>query len=279
MSWGNGPISDGTGKLVNFDTWGDLIDYVKQPHPPDVYQQHSNEYGKNWAGTNTLDEAIDIAVKGWEDGIKDARPIADALIDKLTDMVEVPVIHYDVEGIDFDMARVNRGEPECWYRFEETLQDDMNSAVVSIVVNGAATCTVDAKVIIRRGAVIVALIELLEFAGRKVSVTYEWTCHSDITFRTTVKTPSQPLDLSRLMFACAHPSMLRRLMFKALEMNPREHRAVGSGYSTPTESNEKDRGNIYFKKMHTPEHEKWNKNPEKFILEQLKAQGVHIKES
>ena len=271
------PINDGTGKLFEFNSWGSLLDYLKTPLPSDAYRTSSRDGDYEFTGTKSYDQAIDIANTGWVDGVKDAKQLADTLINKVMDKVSVPVIHYDVEGIDYDMSLVNRGIPECWYRFEEHIMDNDGDNVVTIVVNGSASCGIDKGDITKRGAVIVALIELLEYSHRKVAVVHDMSYHSDITFRTIIKTPEQPLDLARLMFACAHPSMLRRLMFRALELNPVQHRNVGASYSMPTESALNQRGDIYFPIMHYVENEKWHKNPEAFIIEQLTKQGIEVK--
>jgi len=272
-------VDNGTGKLFEFNSWGDMLEYVKQPLGDDAYRRESREHlGDDWSGTKNYPTALTMAVDGWSDKVKDAKQLADALVNKVMARITVPVIHFDVEGIDFDMSRVNRGEPECWYRFEEHIQENDGDNVVTIVVNGAASCGIETSAIIKRGAVICALIELLEYSHRKVTVVYDMPYHSDITFRTVVKTAHMPLDLSRLMFACGHPAMLRRLMFHALELNPSEHRNVGSCYSMPTDTAYANRGDIYFQRMTSLERERWHVDPENYIIEALQAQGIEVKQ-
>jgi hypothetical protein len=271
-------INKGTGKLFEFNSWGDMLEYVKQPLPDNAYWRESVDKGDaDWSGTATYPQALTVAVDGWQDAVKDAKQLADALINKVMDRINVPVIHYDVEGIDFEMSRVNRGEPECWYRFEEHITNNEGDNVITIVVNGAVSCGIKSEAIIRRGAVICALIELLEYSHRKVTVVHDMPYHNEITFRTIVKTAHQPLDMARLMFACGHPAMLRRLMFHALELNPTEHEKVGSGYSIPTDTNKANQGDIYFPRMISLDGQRWHSEPEQFIIEQLKAQGIEIK--
>jgi len=277
-------INEETTLLVTFDSWGDYIEYCNRPLPKNVYRNESCSGTSSFTLTANYDEAMQLAVVGWEDKVKEARTLSELLINKILDYMVTTTIHYDVEGIDFDMARVHNGEPECWYRFEEHVTENEGDAVVRIVINNMASCGVETETIIKRGAVIAALVETLEYAHRRVEV----VSHSPFSetngkyapsaeFKIIVKTAGQPLDLARLMFMSGHPSMLRRLLFHCLELNVPEHQRAGFCYGYPIDLPKEAQGNVYFGKMHYGQNERWLKDPESFIIEQLQEQGIEIK--
>ena len=281
-------VNDGKTLLVEFDSWGDWLEYSRLALPKNVYHDSSiktDSFYQEFTLTPNYDKAIELALVGWEEKVNEARTLSELLINKILDHMAVPTIHYDVEGIDFDMSRVHQGEPECWYRFEEHVTENEGDAVVRIVINNMASCGVETDTIIKRGAVIAALVETLEYAHRRV----ELVSHSPFAafdddgkkaaaeFKIMVKTASQPLDLARLMFMSGHPSMLRRLLFHALEMNVPEHTKCGSCYGYPTDLSKADQGNVYFGKLHYGQNDRWLRDPEGFIIEQLQAQGVEVK--
>lgn len=266
-------------KLIDFESWGDYLEYCNLPFPKNVYHQSSRRNDNDFNGGLSFHGALDMAIVGWEEKVSEARVLSEGLIDKILDKMASPVIHYDVEGLDFDMDRIHRHEPEVWYRFEEHLIDAEGDAVVKIVINNIASCGISTESIVRRGAVIAALVELLEYSHRKVEIISHTPFDNNIIeFRTVVKTANQPLDMSRLMFMSGHPANLRRLLFHCLEMNVPEHTKCGAGYGTPYDIQKQDQGNIYFGKMHYGENERWVKEPEKFIIEQLQAQGIEVKQ-
>jgi hypothetical protein len=267
-------------KLLDFDSWGDWLEYCKQNLPSNHYNDASEKNDSEFTGTPNYSAALSLAVSGWEEKVSEARVLSEGLINKVLDKIATPVIHYDVEGIDFDMARVHRGEPEVWYRFEEHIIENDGDNVVRIVINNIASCGISTESIIRRGAVIAALVELLEYSHKKVEIISHTPFHTGkIEFRTIVKTANQPLDMARLMFMSGHPSMLRRLLFRALELNPKEHRECGMSYGMPHDLQQCDWGDVYFGKMHYEQNEQWYKNPEQFIIDQLTKQGIEVKQA
>jgi hypothetical protein len=103
-------------------------------------------------------------------------------------------------------------------------QDDGASnakPIVRIAVNVVCSAWVDAQDIINRGAAVIALIDKIQGAGQRVELVA--FCHVEghgkdrIIASVTVKRPEEPVDMDRIGFALAHPSMLRRAMFRVIE--------------------------------------------------------------
>jgi hypothetical protein len=80
---------------------------------------------------------------------------------------------------------------------------------------------VDPQDIINRGAAVVALIDKIQSEGQRVELIA--FCHiagrrnDRLIMAVTVKRPEEPIDMDRVAFALAHPSMLRRAFFRVVE--------------------------------------------------------------
>jgi hypothetical protein len=103
------------------------------------------------------------------------------------------------------------------------LDDGASNAkpIVRIAVNIVCSGWVDAQDIINRGAAVIALIDKIQSEGQRVELVA--FCHVEgrgddrIVASVTVKRPEEPVDMDRIGFALAHPSMLRRAMFRVIE--------------------------------------------------------------
>jgi len=93
--------------------------------------------------------------------------------------------------------------------------------IVRIAVNVVCSSWVEPEDIINRGAAVVALIDKIQSEGQRVELVV--FCHIEsrrndrIIMAVTVKRPEEPIDMDRVAFALAHPSMLRRCFFRVVE--------------------------------------------------------------
>lgn len=271
-------MSGAASKTLEFGSWGEMLDYVgKEPVNPKSLSSRSGD--KKFTGTDTFEEAMELALNGWEYATKQARALSSALFDKVSSMVERDHIVYDVEGLDIEMGAYTRNEPECWMQIHKEMEKSAGR-IVRIVVNAGASAVVDKKTIIGRGAAVAALIELLDFAGTRCEVVTHSQFSKALAVRTLIKAADQPLDLARLMYAVGHPSMLRRLMFSALEHNPEQHEEAGIyGYGFPANAAEEQKGDVYLESMYGSDAQ-WTdaELAKQWVIDELRAQGVEIHE-
>lgn len=93
--------------------------------------------------------------------------------------------------------------------------------IVRIAVNVVCSGWVDPQDIINRGAAVVALIDKIQSEGQRVELIafchIEGSCNERYLMSVTVKRPEEPIDMDRVAFALAHPSMLRRCFFRVVE--------------------------------------------------------------
>lgn len=211
-------------KRFYFSSWGEMVDYTKNApssvlHDDRASRRHEGG-DKPWCGSNTFDQAYDLARNGWTEQAHAMSKATKPLFAKIVGLIEKPMIRYNVEGHAIDIGRYVDGLPECVMQFTHTL-DKGGKSVVRVVYNVGANCGINTDTMIRKGTLVFTLCRLLEFHGSRVQLEVtEYTKHEDsgnTIITTLVKEPSQPFDPGRLAFALCNPSMLRRFHFGILE--------------------------------------------------------------
>ena len=270
-------------KEVNFQSWGEWVDYCKLPVSRSAKSRKSIDGTNDFNAEASYKTAIEFSEFGWPDGIKQIMPLRNALMTKLANLVPVAFPFMSVTGRDFDIGAVIDGEPEQWVDYNDEISDSFKA--VTIVVNGAYSCGVSTEVVLARGACVAALVDLLELTNVRCTVILDMgfadypNKDALITARVVVKTFDQPLDLNRLAFALAHAASFRRMGFRLLENNPEYHQEVGTGcYGYPGEVPKDRRGNVYIEQMQWSDKNTWQDIDfaKQWVTDQLKAQGIDI---
>lgn len=179
----------------------------------------ANHYG-GWAGTDTLEEAVEMAQAGWQDG---ATAVAKAL-DSLPAGVEVlPDWRMSVQGAFPCIPEYLSGSPECMYRLEDNRRIAHR---LSLIVPHAYSAAVKASQAMQYAKAVAALVRSLEAAGIDVAIYSVSTGHNKhvygmprAMYAVVVREFGEPLDLAKVAFAF-HPAMLRRIGFAWREITP-----------------------------------------------------------
>lgn len=187
-----------------------------------------------WSGSESLDDAIALGLDGWHE----IRPEVDRMVDGMNEHINMAlgdvfqtVMNYSGDSVDMD--RYLMGDPECMMDYEMVPAGRMGR-VVRVLVNGSASWRVDSDTIKARGALACALVDTLAKLGVGVEVWLELATkhrglHSALIL---LHSSEQRLDIDNLMFAMAHPSMLRRISFSMMERSawPDAKQIIGAGY-------------------------------------------------
>jgi hypothetical protein len=179
-------------------------------------------HGYSWDLGADYDKAVRLLHDGWEQGVKQISALAQP-VPNAGRWIEKP----DYAGERPDIGRYLAGDPRSMIRRGAARKP---KPFMTIVVSIGANCNVEAKSMWNYGAALVALIDRLESKGVRVEVYALWATTTR-TARTCIsvclKQTQDVLDINTLAFALAHPAMLRRLMFAALE---RTRQPYDSGY-------------------------------------------------
>ncbi len=234
-------------------------------------------------GSNSFDEATAIARNGWQQGRDKAAELADRITPESTARTFLPVPTWDVTGDFVDVGAYLTGEPECMVR-DEIIEREQSGKIVAIAVNMGAPHFIAPEAIIRRGSALIALVDLLEQSGLSCEITVfsrSETVTAGIQYSATLKRAGEAVELDRLAFWLAHPSALRRIIFRLRETERNWkalHATLNSDYGKSVEmtTDEQDGYDIYLSR-NTQFHS--DTEARKWVLDQLAKQGITIEES
>lgn len=200
-----------------------------------------------WAGGSWQD-AVRRATSGWPEPVHEALNFADEVRFDIEDeyqLVFTPSVKHDLSGQIVDVVRFLAEEPESMMDIQV---EERSKPVVKILINAAASYRVKPEVIVRRGAIIVALIDLLESMNMRCEVIMVVALQNDVRggkenalqYFVTLKRPDHPLMVDALMFMVANPGSLRRIAFSVMETEPKSVRTgmdihKWGGYGYPAE--------------------------------------------
>lgn len=273
---------------LDFESWGDLLHRAAHgASTMDVRKRTSREmyeYRTKFTQTTSLQNALDMAQNGWPEGTDAAARRAYTIVEKLAAKMQRDDYYYDVTGLTFDVARVLENEPECWLNYEQVTVEAPGK-VIRLVFNPSTSGAVSNSAMIARGATVAALVMLLERANFRVQVDLAWWALGDGVVQEvncTLKSPSQDVDLPRLIFALAHPAMLRRILFSIRETFATADRVAlrvpGTG-GFPIDAPESHHGDVYIgcANSNDPYWES-NANTARWLKSKLEEQGVKFVE-
>lgn len=248
--------------------------------PVDTQQDRSSQRVDSFYGTRTFTDAMDLARKGWPEGLAIARRFQTRLAHLIQARVTQPIIRYDVTGDAFDVGRIATGEPECCMSFDEEDNGRERGKITRVVANLGASGALSTDTLAMRGAAVVALVNTLEQFGHRCVVDVVHSVgHYEAWIR--VKDASMPLSLDTIAFFVAHPASFRRIGFSLMEHESAQDRDAhgfytGGGYGYPTDVD--DRGDIYLPSALSGTA--WNERQTMdWILARLQEQGIKIAET
>lgn len=201
--------------------------------------------------TRSLEEAIDLARYGWEEGID---RIAD-LSERIEEQIERRTVRHGMvlheSGGEVDVPAYIAGEINCMW---EWLEQHDKQKFLHLTVNISTPGNIDTQSYIIAGAMVVAAVDALERTGRRVEVNVLSGIRGKkggrLIFGTRVKDVDEHLDLGSVVFAVSHPSYLRRIEFAMLERMPYAWREaygaqLGGGYGMAMKIPESLHGDVH----------------------------------
>ena len=271
-------------------TFDDVVEYADRALNggtdciPERRQSCTNGATQHWDYESGFKGAVELARTGWALGRErveeQAMRFRDDVVRDHAETFARPATVRAFAGPMVNVGRYIAGVPDAMLTRKRT---EMESPVVDILCNVAASGSIGAETYFTRGAAIAALADLLELTGRRVRVRTVMATQTtgngthSINIYTTIKNPGDPLQLDALAFTLAHPAFMRRLGFSIMEQAPKKVRAAigigdcGYGYGTPT--NVDNTADIYMPCILSSED--WSeRRANEWVREQLVMLGV-----
>jgi hypothetical protein len=284
--------TDGITTVYSFPTWFDFVDQAKSrvsPVKDNIAASRAPDI-KNWSQTKDFDTAHKLAERGWSAGASKVSALGEAMFDELSGLIRKPqVVFTDDPGIEIDVARYIEGEPDCHVHLEDNIKRGASRQIVRLVYNATASSSVPPDIIVARGATVAALVMMMEYSGAGVEVVcfigisekneirYPNARGKAVEVYSTIKSSDQPVDVTSLAYALAHPSTFRRFGFAVMEgltdQATRDALSVPGYYGYPCEASHQ--GDLYIPAAKASDKTWLNPvDARRWVIEALKQQGV-----
>lgn len=226
-------------------TWQEWVDTAKRQGISKSQQGRSLRKQREWTQA-TYDEAIDMAAgKGYEDAIPEAEAMVGHIeMDLEGSMQSGFEITFDVSGSFVDIGRYLSNDPECMMD-ALPIKTMRTGRVLKVAVPICYSARTDKDIILRRGAAVMALVDCFAKKQHPMEIWAVHACHGDargstvrprMVYSIKVQEADSPLDMGRIMFALAHPAMLRQLGFSVQDTESYEIKRkfdIGAAYGHP----------------------------------------------
>ena len=233
---------DVDGKLVRveFSSLSEFYDYLCKTPLNDAFRwsvkqsdSRSTKYAV-WSKTKSFDEAVDLLKHGWPE-------MSDTLVQRLKaeqskmEPVMVSKNTIGVQGYQPIVPLYLMGVPTNMVRREMT---PIKQKVITLNKYISYSANITSDMIVDESIKALLLIKKLEAQN--------YRCNLNVVFgsdkytrgfivKIRVKSANEKLNVSKLSFPLVHPSMLRRLMIRFIEVHPLTTREFVGGYGFPIE--------------------------------------------
>lgn len=208
------------------------------------HDSHKTKSSADWDDNRGFDGALAMLRNGCPEIARKARAISSKLALPQSDLSIEPRGFYEVAGDEVDVSRFLSGEPECMVEYRQELVVARRGKVASIVYHAVASAAFDSGTLIRRAAIVCALVDALESSGVRCEVFVDWSAALErdgkpsASVVMTAKRADDALDIDTLA-GLFHPATFRRLIFSVWEMEQTaqefERDMDGVKYGRPTD--------------------------------------------
>lgn len=211
---------------------------------------------KNFTGTNNLQEALRLLKEGWDSGAE--KLTEDLKVANLsTHKREVKKAVYDIVGFQASVPRYLQGVPTSMINKRNVQQ---KAKIITLIKSCSYSAKVGQDMIFADSVRFLRVVQTLESQGYRVNIysAFHAECEDESIFvQTKIKSANERLNISKMAFALAHPSFLRRILLRYIETEENiKNRNWTRGYGQPSDidkTNELLEKDTYFIKALIPD--------------------------
>ena len=204
----------------HFTSINQMLKVIESRENNDIFKNtHSSETGsESFCGTKNWEEAMDLFTYGYKEILPKIKDGVGANL-KTTESLKRRSISTGVVGYAPHVPNAILGLPNsmiCSHSIQQKVK------AITIVYCICENCGTPAEEFVKSGICILNVINKLELSGYRVNLKIMYYCakenDKEYAFGTIdVKDFKEHLDLQKLCFPIAHPSMFRRFGFKWIE--------------------------------------------------------------
>ena len=221
-------------EIVDFNSLKEFYDYINKTPFNNVFKnkEHSSSSTSrtSWYGTDSFEEATDLFIHGWKDMSNklEQRIKAESKMESSFGYKNV----LDVQGYQPVVPLYLQGVPTNMMRRKMV---PIKSKIITVNKSVNYSGLWNVSDMEDESIKAFKIIKKLEAQGYRCNLNIVLGTTSDISFyvRIRVKSASEKLNISKLAFPMVHPSMLRRLLFRFIEVHPTVTKEFIFGYGSP----------------------------------------------
>lgn len=243
-------VKETTGtKIVEFSSINELVKHNREGiTQSDFLSVMASERRdkNNWYGTASYAEAEDLLLHGWDYMAKELKSKIDVNM-RLTGHTQRPA--YSVAGYQACVPRYLQGLPDSMICSKRVPKKEK---VITINKSVSYSYKVKQKQIIEESVKVLNAVNALESEGLRVKLNVIWKTTSDrgrysYIVKVNIKQPSQRLNVKQTAFPLVHPSMLRRIFLRTMEVEKWcNGKLFYNGYGAPDNTNKNITKGEYF---------------------------------
>ena len=227
--------------LYDFDSISEFVNYIKTARIKTLCPLCSSKKSSertSFTGTTSIEEALELLKSGWEEGAnKIEKGLKESMKVNSTQASTRQRSVYDVVGGNCSVPRYLQGVPTSMIRQVKVPVKEKTTDINIDICFSAGTTKED---MIRNCIEQLQKVVNLENSGIRTNI---YVCrlsgdYGEIAemIRICVKKSTERLNVTKLAFPCAHPSMLRRLAFAFDERCPELPKDWCYGYGSVMKS-------------------------------------------
>ena len=229
-----------TSYIREFDSLNEFESYITNTPLNDTFrwQKLSSTNGSySFTQTQSYEEATKLLKDGWSSMAQEITKKLNVIKNQVVNE-HVQKILYDVVGFQASVPRYLQGIPTSMVNKKLV---PVKQKVITLDKDISYNASIKTEQIIEASVQTLQLIKKIEAQGIRVNLNLIWGVAAGDTkevAKVRLKSANERLNISKLSFPLVHPSMLRRLCFRYLEVAPTVTKPYTWGYGAPLDGSQ-----------------------------------------
>ena len=192
---------------------------------------------EEFTGTDSYEQAVEMFKNGWQSKAEELTKKLKVIQNQVID-AQVQKVIFDVVGFQASVPRYLQGIPTNMVNKKLV---PIKQKIVTINKDISYNCGVTTEQIVEASIQTLQLVKKIEAQGIRVNLNLIWgvkASGSNEIVKVRLKSANERVNISKLAFPLVHPSMLRRLCFRYLEVAPTITHGYLYGYGSPLDGSQ-----------------------------------------
>ena len=223
-----------------FSSLNDFETYITNTPLNDTFRWEklaSVSGSEEFTGTHSYEQAVEMFKNGWQSKAEELTKKLKVIQNQVID-AQVQKVIFDVVGFQASVPRYLQGIPTNMVNKKLV---PIKQKIVTINKDISYNCGITTDQIVEASIQTLQLVKRIEAQGIRVNLNLIWgvkASGSNEIVKIRLKSANERVNISKLAFPLVHPSMLRRLCFRYLEVAPTITHGYLYGYGSPLDGSQ-----------------------------------------